>query len=84
MVVHTDSQLVQKQLEGEWAVRDKGLRALHARALDAAGAFAHVAYVHVRRGHNARADALANAAIDRARDFVRVYEWGDYPGKLGS
>ena len=80
VVVHTDSQLVQRQLSGEWAVRDKGLRALHARAREAAGAFASVGYMHVRRGHNARADALANDAIDHARDFLRVYEWADGDG----
>ena len=84
VVVHTDSQLIQKQLSGEWAVRDGTLRALHARCARAADLFGGgVRYVHVRRKHNARADALANAAIDRARDFCRVYHFVDDGGGGG-
>ncbi|MBW3661405.1 MAG: ribonuclease HI family protein [Gemmatimonadetes bacterium] len=62
--VLSDSELMVKQLRGEYRVKSEGLKPLYVRAvrhLLRAGR-SHVR--HVPRGENAAADALANQAID--------------------
>lgn len=64
--VRSDSELLVRQMTGEYRVRNEGLRPLVARAHALARAFTCVDYVHVRRERNRDADRLANLAIDRA------------------
>lgn len=62
--VRMDSELVIKQLTGEYRVRNPGLRPLHARARELAGRFVSITYRWIPRELNSRADALANQVID--------------------
>ncbi len=62
--VRMDSQLVVRQLRGEYKVKHPGLKPLHARALERMRRFESFQIEHVRREDNKRADALANAALD--------------------
>ena len=59
-----DSELVVKQVRGEYTVKDAGLRPLHSAAQHALGEFAEWSLRHVKRAHNAEADALVNQALD--------------------
>jgi ribonuclease HI len=59
-----DSELVVRQMTGQYRVKDEGLRALYEEARTLAGALPRVTFEHVLRGQNAAADALANAALD--------------------
>ena len=61
-----DSELVAKQVNGQYKVKHAGLRPLHAEALRALGAFARWRVRTVPRAQNAAADALVNAALDAA------------------
>jgi ribonuclease HI len=47
-------------------VKDAGLQPLRAPAIAALADFAEWSNKHVRREHNARADALVNQALDAA------------------
>jgi ribonuclease HI len=62
-----DSELVAKQLTGQYKVKHAGLRPLHAEALRALAPFASWRVRTVPRAQNAAADALVNAALDAAR-----------------
>lgn len=62
--VRADSQLLVRQMLGEYKVKNAALRELVARAHALADAFETVDYVHVRREDNREADRLANRAID--------------------
>jgi ribonuclease HI len=62
--VRADSELLVKQMNGEYRVRSPQLLVLHRRARRLERAFESVAYVHVRRAANTDADRLANRAID--------------------
>jgi ribonuclease HI len=62
--VRADSLLVVNQLLGRWKVKHAGLRPLFERARELLRRFDDVDLAHVRRGHNADADALVNAALD--------------------
>jgi len=62
-----DSELIAKQVTGEYKVRNAALRPLHSEALQALGRFERWSIRTVPRAHNANADALVNAALDAAR-----------------
>jgi ribonuclease HI len=62
--IRTDSQLVVRQLTGQYRVRNPVLQRLHARVRQLADEFESVAYRHVPREQNGEADRLANRAID--------------------
>jgi ribonuclease HI len=62
-----DSELIVRQVKGEYRVKDNGLKELHAqarRALDALGTWT---IRSVRREENAAADRLVNETLDKAR-----------------
>ena len=72
LLVRADSELVVKQMRGEYRVKHPGLQPLHARAKEAARSLASVRYEHVRREQNKLADELANAAMDAKCDVGDV------------
>lgn len=60
-----DSQLVIRQMQGNYRVNSAKLAPLHQCAITLASKFAKIEYEHVYRDSNARADALSNTgAID--------------------
>jgi ribonuclease HI len=59
-----DSELIVRQVRGEYRVKDAGLRPLHAAATEALRAFARWSIRNVPRDENAAADALVNAVLD--------------------
>ena len=61
-----DSELVVRQMTGQYRVKHEGLKPLHRQAREAAARIGEVTYASVRRDHNSRADALVNEALDRA------------------
>lgn len=61
-----DSELVVKQVRGEYRVKDAGLKPLHAEVKAALAGFDRWEIRHVRREHNKRADELVNEALDAA------------------
>jgi ribonuclease HI len=61
-----DSKLIVEQLHGRWRVKDAKLAPLHAEARRLLGGFTRWSASHVRRAENFAADAMCNAAIDRA------------------
>lgn len=63
--IRADSQLVVRQVRGEYRVKHPNIRPLHAEALALLGEFAFWQAEHVRREKNVEADALVNAALDR-------------------
>jgi ribonuclease HI len=64
--VRSDSELMVKQMRGEYRVKNKDLQVLFLDASRAARALGRVTYTHVRREHNELADRLVNEALDAA------------------
>ena len=62
-----DSELIAKQVRGEYKVKNESMRELHREALAALGAFERWSIRSVPRAQNAEADALVNAALDGLR-----------------
>lgn len=59
-----DSQLVQRQLTGEYRIKDMGLKEIAMRTMNALMFFMEYKVLHIPREENSRADALANQALD--------------------
>ena len=64
--VRSDSELMVKQMRGEYRVKNRDLQTLFVEASRAAREVGRVTYVHVRREHNELADRLVNEALDAA------------------
>jgi len=64
--VLSDSELMVKQMRGEYKVKNEALRELSLAAARLARALASVRYTAVRREHNELADRLVNEALDAA------------------
>jgi ribonuclease HI len=64
--VRSDSELMVKQMRGEYRVKNRDLQTLFLDASRAARDVGSVTYTHVRREHNELADRLVNEALDAA------------------
>ncbi|MGH7930882.1 MAG: ribonuclease HI family protein [Candidatus Binatia bacterium] len=64
--VQSDSELMVRQLNGRYRVRDAKLQSLFERARDLLRHFDRCTILHVRREANKLADKLANRGIDDA------------------
>jgi ribonuclease HI len=64
--VVSDSELLVKQMRGEYKVKNRALQALFLDASRLARRIHRVTYTAVRREHNELADSLVNEALDRA------------------
>jgi ribonuclease HI len=62
--VRADSQLMIRQLAGQYAVRNAALKPLHAEALRLLRGFARYGLQHIPREQNSLADEMSNRAID--------------------
>jgi len=63
--MYLDSELVVRQLRGEFKVREAHLKPLHKQALEALNHFSKYSIDNIPREENRRADQLANEAIDQ-------------------
>ncbi len=66
--VRLDSELVTKQMRGEYRVKHPNLKPLHAEARRLASRFRAITFTHVPRSENEAADGLCNEAIDDGGD----------------
>lgn len=61
-----DSELIVRQVTGEYKVKDEALRELHRQVREALDDFEKWSIRHVRRDENAEADRLVNEELDRS------------------
>jgi len=62
--IKSDSELLVKQMRGEYRVKNAGLQPLYQEARTIASDLERIVYEHVRREQNKDADRLANLAMD--------------------
>lgn len=63
-----DSELVVRQVEGRYKVKNAGIKPLHEEVKRALGGFGSWSIRHVPRAENADADRLVNQALDGVLD----------------
>lgn len=64
ITVRMDSELVVKQMTGQYRVKHPELLPLYIQAMEIVSALPEVTFVHVPREQNPGADQMANVAID--------------------
>ena len=64
--VRSDSELLVKQMKGQYRVKNQGLQPLYEEAVSLTRRIGRVTFEHVRREFNKDADRLANEAMDEA------------------
>ena len=69
--VRSDSQLLIRQMLGEYRVKHPGLQPLYEHAKDLTSRFERVVFEHVRRELNKQADRLANDAMNEAAALAK-------------
>ena len=63
--VKSDSELLVRQINGQYRVKSPTLRVLHRRALQLLSEFSNVEVTHIRRQENLDADNLVNQELDK-------------------
>lgn len=62
--IRMDSELIVKQMRGEYKVKHPDLKLLHAEVQTLLRNMTHVTFSHIPRAQNKEADALVNEALD--------------------
>jgi len=70
---YLDSQLIVKQIRGEYKVKDAKLRMFYVEILELLGCFNSFDILHVPRAENALADSMANFAMDHPNETRDLY-----------
>jgi formyltetrahydrofolate-dependent phosphoribosylglycinamide formyltransferase len=69
LTVFSDSELLVRQLNGEYKVKSEQIRPLFQSAIDGLGRFKNWKVQHITRDRNKEADKLANQALNLGRDI---------------
>ena len=69
--IYADSELVVKQIKGEYQVKNESIRLLYDSAIRWSSLIPRFSIKHVRREQNKEADKLANLAMDTHRNSVK-------------
>jgi ribonuclease HI len=70
--IRADSELLVKQMRGEYKVKNPGLQPLYVRARLLVAELDDVKFEHVRREFNAEADRLSNLGMDEAEARLKA------------
>jgi ribonuclease HI len=69
LIAEGDSQLIVKQLNGEYRVKDAVLQTFYKASVDNVKDFDYFEIRHIYRAENSRADGLANLAMDSQESY---------------
>ncbi len=85
LVIFSDSELLVRQINGEYRVKSQSLRGLFDIAFDRLRGFKKWSISHVRREANEDADEMANRAMDAGEDvcFVDDLQGESTPDRVG-
>lgn len=70
--IRADSELLVKQMRGEYKVKNPGLQPLYVRARLLAAGLDVVVFEHVRREFNTEADRMSNLGMDAAEQALGI------------
>jgi ribonuclease HI len=70
LTIFSDSELMVKQMNGEYRVKNEGLLPLYQQAAALRKGFAYAAIRHIRRERNQHADRLCNEAMDHPEEYA--------------
>jgi ribonuclease HI len=84
LLIRSDSELLVKQMNGSYRVKNDQLKVLHQQASRLCDQFTSIAIIHVPRSANAHADRLCNEVLDGIRESAKPTSRGDKPAATPS
>ncbi|MGE3807279.1 MAG: ribonuclease HI family protein [Gemmataceae bacterium] len=84
LLIHSDSELMVKQMNGAYKVKNEQLKKLYEQAQDMLDDFEDVVIRHVRREYNSDADRLCNEALDGYPRALELNTSGAAPAKVAA
>ncbi|MCH9021480.1 MAG: ribonuclease HI family protein [Planctomycetes bacterium] len=72
LTIYCDSQLVVRQLIGQYRVKNPAMKTFHQQAMAQLKHFKSVTFHHVSREENEAADALVNRALNLRTDVIEL------------
>lgn len=72
VTLYMDSELIAKQLNGEYKVKSEDMKPLFEKALEILKAFKSFEVIHIERSKNKEADKLVNKAINLSSLFKNI------------
>ena len=75
--IRTDSQLMVRQVLGEYKVKSESIKDLHAQVIELLKSFEKVRIEHIPREQNKRADELANQALDNKFRGAKLMDYDE-------
>lgn len=72
VLIRADSELLVKQMRGEYKVKHPGLQPLYVRARLLVMELGKVRFEHIRRELNKEADRLSNLGMDQAEELLKA------------
>jgi len=82
VIVFSDSELLVRQINGEYKVKNPALRKLHKESCELLNNFSKWQVRHIRREENKQADKLVNRAINLQRDVQAQWAVGRQTGPV--
>ena len=70
--IRADSELLVRQMRGEYKVKNPGLKPLFLQAIALIRRIGDVTFEHVRREYNKEADRLSNLGMDEAEALLKL------------
>lgn len=70
--IYSDSELLVKQMNGEYRVKHPDLQSLYQQAMRLRQQVGHLSLEHIRREQNRRADELCNIALDATKQKTKA------------
>jgi ribonuclease HI len=70
--IRADSELLVRQMRGEYKVKNAGLKPLFLQAIALIRRIGDVSFEHVRREYNKEADRLSNLGMDEAEALLKL------------
>lgn len=74
VTVVSDSELLVRQMNGQYRVKNEGLKPYFEQAQELAAGFSKIVFQHVRREFNKQADGLVNQALNAKRNVEDAAE----------
>jgi ribonuclease HI len=75
LTVYGDSELVVKQMRGEYKVKNAGMKVMNTRAAALAAKFPKLSYNWIERAKNTRADGLSKRAMLQRNTAEEAADW---------
>ena len=70
--IHVDSELIERQLNGEYKIKDENIKNLFIEIWNLKTDFGEIIFKHIPRGKNKEADRIVNQVLDKETNKLKL------------